>query len=120
MTAPLQGACRFAAGDTGGALALGWYVSRFQRFCRFAARDMLAGGKALQQRAFAPQSVDVVNDSLDKEGVVAVFGHIDEASDAGDFIDVDEFIAGDAHDAHGHFAGDEFDAELACLFDQFG
>jgi hypothetical protein len=34
-------------------LALGWYVSRFQRFCRFAASGMVVGGDAFQQRAFA-------------------------------------------------------------------
>ena len=26
-------------------LALGWYVSRFQRFCRFAASDMVVGSE---------------------------------------------------------------------------
>ena len=31
------------------ALALGWYVSRLQRFCRFAARGMLTGEMVSQK-----------------------------------------------------------------------
>jgi hypothetical protein len=58
-------------------LALGWYVSRFQRFCRFAAREILTdgkafrqrafaltNGKAFRQRAFALKSVNVINERL--------------------------------------------------------
>jgi len=44
------------------ALAVDWTVSRFQRFCRFAAREILTSGKAFRQRAFALKSVNVINE----------------------------------------------------------
>jgi len=54
-------------------LALGWYVSRFQRFCRFAAQEMLTGGKAFRQRAFALKNVNVICERL-LMGVAATRG----------------------------------------------
>ena len=38
---------------------LGWYVSRFQRFCRFAAQGFLTGDKEALQIAFALQNANV-------------------------------------------------------------
>ena len=50
-------------------LALGWYVSRFQRVCRFAAREIVTGGKAFRQRAFALKSVNAMNERLLSESL---------------------------------------------------
>jgi len=45
-------------------LALGWYASRFQRFCRFAASDMVAGDKAFYQSTFVLKSVTIICEQL--------------------------------------------------------
>jgi hypothetical protein len=45
-------------------VALGCYVTPFQGFCRFAAREILTVDKAFQQRAFALKSVNDINERL--------------------------------------------------------
>jgi len=56
-------------------LALGWYVSRFQRFCRFAASDMVAGDEAFYQSTFAVKSVNIICEQLlSISGIAVVVG----------------------------------------------